>query len=211
MSDALTLYVNTGYTSPYALAAFVTLKEKHLPFDIVEIDLEADDHHASGYQKRSITERVPTLTHGDFAVSESSAICEYLEDAFPSSPRVLPMNPQARARARQVQAWIRSDLMPIRMERSTSTVFQHDKAKPFSADAQAAAEKLIRAAESLLTNPSGNLLDAWCIADVDLAMMLNRLVHNSDPVPAKLERYVKTQWARPSVQAWVALAKAANP
>lgn len=210
MSDALTLYVNAGYTSPYAMAAFVTLEEKHLPFQIVEVDLASDDHRGSDYQKRSITERVPTLTHGDFAVSESSAICEYLEDAFPSSPRVLPINPQARARARQVQAWVRSDLMPIRMERSTSTVFQHDKPKPLSADAQAAAGKLIRAAESLLTNPSGNLLNEWCIADVDLAMMLNRLVHNGDPVPAKLERYVKTQWARPSVQAWVALAKKAN-
>ncbi len=210
MSDALTLYVNTGYTSPYALASFVTLKEKNLPFTIVEIDLGADAHRERSYQKSSITERVPILTHGDFAVSESSAICEYLEDAFPSSPRVLPMNPQARARARQVQAWIRSDLMPIRMERSTSTVFQHDKAKPLSAEAQAAAEKLVRAAEALLTNPSGNLLDEWCIADVDLAMMLNRLVHNGDPVPAKLERYVKTQWSRPNVQAWVALAASAN-
>ncbi|TAG04155.1 MAG: glutathione transferase [Burkholderiales bacterium] len=210
MSDALTLYVNSGYTSPYALAAFVTLKEKNLPFEIVEINLEDDAHHAASYQKSSITERVPTLTHGDFALSESSAICEYLEDAFPSSPRVLPTNTQQRARARQVQAWIRSDLMPIRMERSTSTVFQHDTAKPLSADAQAAAQKLFRAADALVGNPSGNLFDQWCIADVDLAMMLNRLVHNGDAVPAKLEQYVRNQWARPSVQAWVALAKKAN-
>jgi glutathione S-transferase len=210
MPDSLTLYANKGYTSPYALAAFVTLKEKNLPFAIVELDLDSDAHHELDYQKTSITERIPALLHGTFTVSESSAICEYLEDVFPSSPRVYPVNAQQRARARQVQAWIRSDLMPIRAERSTSTVFQGESIKPLSADASAAAAKLIRAADALIGHPSGNLFEAWCIADVDLAMVLNRLVHNGDAVPAKLEKYVRSQWARPSVQAWVELARKAN-
>ncbi len=210
MPDSLTLYVNSGYTSPYALAAFVTLTEKNLPFTIKEIDMDSNDHQKGDYQKNSLTERIPALMHGTFTLSESSAICEYLEDAFPSSPRVFPMNPQQRARARQVQAWVRSDLMPIRMERSTSTVFQNDIAKPLSSDARAAANKLIRAADALIGHPSGNLFETWCIADVDLAMMLNRLVHNGDPVPEKTSKYVRAQWARPSVQAWVALAKKAN-
>jgi glutathione S-transferase len=210
MPDSLTLFVNNGYTSPYALAAFVTLKEKALPFTIKEINLDSDGHRTGDYQKQSITERIPALAHGNFVVSESSAICEYLEDAFPNSPRVLPMNPQQRARARQVQAWIRSDLMPIRMERSTSTVFQSDLAKPLSADGKAAVEKLIRAADALIGHPSGNLFESWCIADTDLAMMLNRLVHNGDPVPEKIAAYVRNQWARPSVLAWVLLAEAAN-
>jgi glutathione S-transferase len=207
---ALALYVNAGYTSPYALAAFVTLKEKNLAFKIREIDMHAAGHQASDYAKRSLTERIPTLTHGEFALSESSAICEYLEDAFPNTSRVYPLDVRERARARQVQAWIRSDFMPIRIERSTATVFQNEAIKPLSAEAKAAAEKLFRAADALIGNVSGNLFDAWCIADVDLAMMLNRLVHNDDAVPEKLVRYVQTQWARPSVQAWVALAKAAN-
>lgn len=209
-NSPITLYVNTGYTSPYALAVFVALKEKNLPFAVHEVDLEANGHHAPDYAKRSLTERVPTLLHGDFALSESSAICEYLEDAFPGTPRGYPSDVQQRARARQVQAWIRSDFMPIRVERSTSTVFQNEAIKPLSNDAKAAAEKLFRGADALVGNPSGNLFDAWCIADVDLAMMLNRLVHNCDAVPEKLVRYVKTQWARPSVQAWVTLAKRAN-
>ncbi len=207
---ALALYVNVGYTSPYALAAFVTLKEKNLPFEIREIDLDAAVHQSSDYSKRSLTERIPTLMHGDFAISESSAICEYLEDAFPNAPRVFPRDVQERARARQVQAWIRSDFMPIRMERSTSTVFQNEAAKPMSPDAKAASEKLFRAADALIGNPSGNLFNEWCIADVDLAMMLNRLVHNGDAVPEKLVRYVRTQWARASVQAWVGMARKAN-
>jgi glutathione S-transferase len=206
----LTLYVNSGYTSPYALAVFVTLKEKNLPFDIVEIDMAKEGHHAPDYAKRSLTERIPTLVHGDFAISESSAICEYLEEAFPDSKRVYPQSVRERARARQVQAFVRSDLMPIRVERSTSTVFQHDKPAPLSAEAKAAAEKLLRFADAMIPADSGNLFGHWSIADTDFAMMLNRLVHNGDPVAARVAKYVAAQWSRPSIQDWVAKARAAN-
>ena len=43
--------------------------------------------------------KVPTLVDDGFVVFESTAICEYLEDKFPS-PSILPGDPQARARAR---------------------------------------------------------------------------------------------------------------
>ena len=40
----------------------------------------------------------------------------------PTHPPLLPALPQPRARARQLLAWIRSDLMPIREERATHTM-----------------------------------------------------------------------------------------
>ncbi|WP_440215055.1 hypothetical protein, partial [Corynebacterium striatum] len=46
---------------------------------------------------------------------------------------------------------------------------------------------------------------AWSIVDVDLAVMLNRLILNGDNVPAELVAYAQHQWQRPSVQAWVNL------
>jgi glutathione S-transferase len=209
-NSSLVLYVNAGYTSPYALSTFVTLREKNLPFEIVEIDMDKNGHHDSDYARRSLTERIPTLVHGDFTLSESSAMDEYLEEAFLDTPRVYPRDVRDRARARQIQAFVRSDLMPIRMERSTSTIFQNDNPQPLSVDAQAAVAKLIRFADSLIPADSGNLFGEWSIADTDLAMMLNRLVHNGDPMPAQIEKYVRSQWARPSVAAWCALAKKAN-
>ena len=47
--------------------------------------------------------------------------------------------------------------------------------------------------------------DEWCIADVDLAVMLNRLVINGDEVPQHLAEYALRQWQRPTVQQWVKL------
>jgi len=196
------LYVDHLYTSPYAMSVFVTLREKSLAFDTLTVDLDAAQQHAADFAQLSLTQRVPTLVEGDFALSESSAITEYLEQASPQTP-VYPADPKQRARARQVQAWLRSDLLPIRQERSTMVVFYGQKMPPLSPDAEAAAAKLISAAHTLLAGNSPYLFGEWSIADVDLAVMLNRLILNGDSVPAALVEYAQRQWQRPSVQAWV--------
>ncbi|KTB66817.1 glutathione S-transferase [Pseudomonas fluorescens] len=196
------LYVDHLYTSPYAMSVFVTLREKGLAFDTIALDLDAAQQHAADFAQLSLTQRVPTLVEGDFALSESSAITEYLEQAYPDVP-VYPADPKQRARARQVQAWLRSDLLPIRQERSTMVVFYGQKMPALSPVAEAAAAKLISAAQALLAGNPPYLFGEWCIADVDLAVMLNRLILNGDSVPAELVEYAQRQWQRPSVQAWV--------
>ncbi|MGE1155526.1 glutathione transferase [Pseudomonas kitaguniensis] len=198
------LYVDTQFTSPYAMSVFVTLHEKGLAFDTHTLDLEAAQNQAADFAQLSLTQRVPTLVEGEFALSESSAISEYLEQAYPATP-VYPADPKLRARARQVQAWLRSDLLPIRQERSTRVVFYGQQVPPLSPVAEAAARKLISAAQALLVGNPASLFGAWSIADVDLALMLNRLILGGDSVPAALLDYARRQWQRPSVQAWVNL------
>jgi glutathione S-transferase len=206
-----TLTVDSHYSSPYALSAYVALQVKKLAFDVVAIDLYSNQHQAGDFAQKSLTARVPALTDGTFSLAESSAICEYLEDAYPAPEyaALYPKDVQHRARARQVQAWVRSDLMPIRTERSTVTVFYAPSTTPLSADAQKAAAKLIAVADSLITNPDAGMFGAWCIADTDLAMMLMRLVSSGDPVPDKVLRYTKQQWQHPSVQQWLAITRPA--
>src|SRR5262249_42899388 len=120
MAD-LTLWVDAFFISPYAFSSFVALEEKGLPYDVHEVAMHKAENRAPDYARRSLTARVPMLRHGDLHLSESSAIAEYLDDTFPNTPRLLPADVRQRARARQVMAWVRSDLMPIREERSTNT------------------------------------------------------------------------------------------
>jgi len=209
MTGRFRLYVDSQYASPYAMSAFVTLDEKGLPFEMVTLDLKARENTAAGFAAASLTCRVPTLVDGDFSLSESSAISEYLEEVFPA-PRyaaVYPRERHARARARQIQAWLRSDLMPIRQERSTEVVFARPTDRPLSPQAQAAAARLFNVADALLERSATDLFGDWCIADTDLALMLNRLVLNGDEVPEKLAAYARRQWQRPSVQRWVVLSR----
>ncbi len=197
------LYVDSNFVSPYAMSAFVALQEKGLAFDVKTVDLATKENQQVGFAAMSLTRRVPTLVHGDFSLSESSAISEYLEELLPEPP-LYPLDLRTRARARQVQAWLRSDLMPIRLERSTEVVFLNKRnSSPLSAEATASAQKLFAAADALLAAGARNLFGDWCIADTDLALMLNRLVLNGDAVPQKLAEYARGQWQRPSVQLWL--------
>jgi len=198
----LHLFVDTQYASPYAMCVYVALLEKGPAFRISTVDLAASAQKEPGYAATSLTQRVPTLVHGGFALSESSAIVEYIEDVF-EGPPLYPAEVRARARARQVQAWLRSDLMPIRQERSTEVVFYGESRPRLTAEGRAAAGKLFAAAQSLLASGADNLFGDWSIADVDLALMLNRLVMNGDEVPERLAAYARRQWARPSVMSWV--------
>lgn len=202
MTAPFQLYVDAQYTSPYAMSAFVALHEKKAAFDIVTVDLTTQANYAPGYTTTSLTQRVPTLVQGDFALSESSAITEYLDETLQGAP-LYPAHPQQRARARQIQAWLRSDLVPIRVERSTEVVFYGAPAQPLSAKAETAVTRLFAACDTLLADGAEHLFGAWCIADTDLALMLNRLILNGDPVPQKLVDYATRQWQRPAVQRWV--------
>ncbi|MBN3865230.1 glutathione transferase [Pseudomonas frederiksbergensis] len=207
-NSRLRLYVDSQFTSPYAMSAFVVLREKGIEFDICPLNLETSENQAADYASLSLTQRVPTLVQGDFALSESSAITEYLEDVFPQTP-VYPQDPKQRAKARQVQAWLRSDLLPIRQERSTLVVFYGLKAQPLSPTAESATRKLFSAAQALLADSPEHLFGQWSIADVDLALMLNRLILNGDSVPPALVEYAQRQWQRPAVQEWVKLQRPA--
>ena len=198
------LYVDSNFASPYALAAYVSLVEKGLPFDVKPLELYANAQMESAFATTSITRRVPTLIHDHFSLSESSAICEYLDESSEGTP-LYPAGLRDRARARQVQAWVRSDLMPIREERPTWVVFCGSKRPALSPQATEAAQKLYAAALQLLEGSGEYLFGEWSIADLDLAMMLQRLVTHGDSVPQRLADYANHQWQRPSVQQWLNL------
>ncbi|HXX29648.1 MAG TPA: glutathione transferase [Myxococcaceae bacterium] len=203
--EELALTVDVHWTSPYAFSAFVALREKGLPFDVEPVALQRKEHHRPDYLATSLTGRVPRLRHRDFWLSESSAIDEYLEDAFPPPrhPRLFPADIRERARARQLMAWVRSDLMPIREERPTYNLFYERTSKPLSARAEGVAARLLAVADALLAPGRTTLFAAWCIADTDFALMLQRLLVNGHPAPAKIQAFVDAQWARPSVRAWL--------
>ena len=208
-STKLKLYVGADFVSAFAMSAFVALKEKQLSFELVTLDLKARDNYQASYRDVSLTCKIPTLVHDDFALSESSAIAEYLEDIAPRHPNLFPLDIEQRARARQLQAWLRSDLLVIRKERPADLIYFGKKDNPLSDEALAAVDRLFFVAGRLLEEGADHLFGDWSIADTDLAIMLNRLVANGDRVPARLAAYVRRQWDRDSVRAWMDIERVA--
>ncbi len=204
---AITLWSDSRFFSPYVFSVFVALKEKGLAFTLKTIDLESGKNAMPGWEGYYLTRRVPVLEYEGFRLSESSAIDEYLEEVFapPVWARLYPYDINKRALARQIQAWLRSDLAVIREERPTSVVFGGEKKTALSDNGRMAAEKLITTAQKLLPQGQINLFGEWSIADTDLAVMLNRLILNGDEVPERLKEYAAFQWQRSSVQLWLKL------
>ena len=205
MSDVLTLYADAFWISPYVYSVFVTLKEKGVPFAVKPVALHQGEQREAAYRENALTGRVPALEHDGFWLSESSAIVEYLDELFPAPkyPGALPADRRQRARARQLMAWLRSDLMPIREERSAETIFYQPSPRPLSEAAEVAVQRLLWVAGQLIPQAGGCLFGSWSTADADLTFMLKRLAASGYTLPGKIQAFVDAQWSRPSVRGFV--------
>ncbi len=212
---ALVFWADAKWESPYVFSTYVALVEKRIPFEVRALDLARGDQREAAFAGPSLLGKVPAIEHDGFWLTESLAIAEYLEEAFPAVP-LLPEGLRDRARARQLMSWLRSDLMPLRQERPTSSIFRAPvpsgapgRGAPLSAEARAAADKLVRVASAVVRPGAPSLFGSgFALVDADLAMMLHRLIANDDPVPEPVRSYAVGVWQRPSVRAFVALDRA---
>lgn len=95
---SLTLYHNN--ISVCAQRVRLVLHEKGLTADEEHLNLRAGDQFQPDYLKLNPAGVVPTLVHDGEVITESAAISEYLEEAFPETP-VRPEAPAARAAMRR--------------------------------------------------------------------------------------------------------------
>jgi glutathione S-transferase len=81
---------------PYAARVRITLAEKGVEVDVVEIDLE---DRPDWFYEKNATGRVPVLEEDGRPLPESAVIMEFLEERYPEPP-LLPPDPADRAVAR---------------------------------------------------------------------------------------------------------------
>ncbi len=77
----------------------VTMLEKRVAWDSVEVNLFRNEQYDPAYLKLNPKGVVPTIVHDGAAVIESTLICEYLNDVFPEPP-LAPASPLQRAEMR---------------------------------------------------------------------------------------------------------------
>jgi glutathione S-transferase len=202
----LTLYADQSWESPWAFHAMVALEELRVPYQLDPVLRPIAKPIGDRLREHALIGKVPCLADGDFWLTESSAISEYLAEKFapPQYPRLMPADPQQRARARQVMSWLRTSMMGLREDRPTSSVFIRPVTNPLGDRAKRDSEELLAVATKLLAHGRSALFDDWCIADADLALMLMRLVGNGDPVPKAINDYTLAQWQRESIRKYLA-------
>ncbi len=87
--------------SPFCRKVRLTLAEKRIEVELVE---ERYWEQSPDFLRRNPAGKVPVLRIDSKVMSESQAICEWLEDAYPA-PQLMPRDPEAKYEVRRLCAW----------------------------------------------------------------------------------------------------------
>jgi len=97
---ALTLYYLSG--SPYAWRVWLALEHKRIPYELKAMSYDAGDFKRPDFLALNPRHRVPVIVDDGFALYESAAIVEYLEDRHPDGPRLFSSDLRQRAVQRRM-------------------------------------------------------------------------------------------------------------
>lgn len=111
--SAITLY--DYWRSSAAWRVRIGLNLKGLAYNSIPVHLVRDggEQHRPEYRALNPAGLVPALVHDGHAITQSLAILEYLDEAFPDTSRLLPADAAGRARVRALALAIAADTHPI--------------------------------------------------------------------------------------------------
>ncbi len=190
-------------SSPNCQRVKVVLAEKNLPYEIVPIDLRAQEQKTPAYLKMNPYGKVPVLTDDGTVLYESCIINEYLEEKYPTPP-LLPRDPAQKARARILidygMAHFDGPYQKLRMELMKDAKEQNAQ---IVASAKTDLKKLLQRFEDEIGDKQ-YLIGDFSLVDADLLPRFTRLEGFGvlpDPALPRLGKYLERMKARPSVKA----------
>ena len=190
-------------SSPNCQRVKIVLAEKNLPYEIVPIDLRAQEQKTPDYLKLNPYGKVPVLTDDGTELYESCIINEYLEEKYPNPP-LLPKEPGKKAKARILvdygMAHFDSPYQKLRMELAKDPKEQNQQVVESS---KGDLKKLLQRFESELGDQQ-YLTGDFSLVDADLLPRFTRLEGFGvlpDPSLPRFGKYMERMKARPSVKA----------
>ncbi|KAE9372201.1 glutathione S-transferase [Stipitochalara longipes BDJ] len=106
--EPLKLY--SGWFCPFVQRVLLVLLEKKIPFQYIEVNPYHKPESLLSLNPRGL---VPTLEYDNKPLYESTVVCEFLEDAYPSlTPKLLPSDPYEKARVRIWIDFVTSRIIP---------------------------------------------------------------------------------------------------
>ncbi|MFE8605327.1 glutathione S-transferase family protein [Archangium violaceum] len=207
----LTLVVASKNYSSWSLRPYLALAHTGQPFREVVVPLGQADTAAS-IAKYSPSGRVPALLHGDLAIWDSLAICEYLAEQFPQA-KLWPQDSAARAMARSVTSEMHSGFSNLRNHMPMNL---HAR-RPGEGRAPGVAEDISRITslwqECRRRFGQGGpfLFGAFSIADAFYAPVVTRFVTYDVELDAEGAAYRDAVLALPAMKAWTEAARHEPP
>lgn len=206
--NQLTLVIGNKNYSSWSLRPWLLLSYFNIPFTEVRIPLYREDTSES-LSQWSPSGLVPVLKHGEFAVWDSLAICEYLQELYPDYS-FWPNDIKARAVARSVSAEMHSGFMALRssMPMNCCRSFPGKGLnKESSADIQRVTA-IWRECREQYGEGGSLLFGEFTIADAMYAPVAQRFRTYGVQLDEVSEAYVSTILSLPAMKEWISSAKA---
>jgi glutathione S-transferase len=89
-----------------SLKPLLALNERGIPFESQFLSPAKWEQHSDWFKKINPNGQVPALEHDGRIITESTVICEYLEDVFTDYPSLRPADPFLRAQMRIWTKWV---------------------------------------------------------------------------------------------------------
>jgi glutathione S-transferase len=160
---AFTLYCASG--SPYSWRVHLALEHKRADFSTRLISFDKGEHRTPEFLALSPRHQVPVVTDDGFALYESSAIVEYVEDRFPDGPSLFMGDVRGRALVRQ---WVSE--ITCHVERPVETLVDEIFYQPDVAKRDRAAIADARTALAVeLDRVEGRLSKPWLLGQLSAA------------------------------------------
>jgi len=105
------------YRSSASYRARIALNLKGLMYEYASVNLLKDESWGEEYRRINPQAIVPALEDDGVVVAQSMAICEYLEERFPT-PAILPHDSAGRARVRAIALNIACEIHPLNNRRT---------------------------------------------------------------------------------------------
>jgi len=161
------------HPSVYVRVVRLALHLRGLDYTLVEVD---PFQPGAAAQNPHPMNRIPVLDHDGFRLFETRAILTYLDRAFPGAP-LLPEDPQAAARAMQVQGIVDAyGYWPMVRQVYVAEAQARDTGAPrddgMLAEGLAAAAPVLRMLEEIAAEGRVLAGDAPSLADLHLAPMM---------------------------------------
>ncbi|MBJ6125778.1 maleylacetoacetate isomerase [Microvirga splendida] len=102
----------TYFRSSAAYRVRIALNLKGVSYESLPVNLVKGEQREAGYKALNPQMRVPSLDIGGTPLTQSPAILEYLDEAYPDPP-LLPMGALNRATVRAIASLIACDIHPL--------------------------------------------------------------------------------------------------
>ena len=202
--DKFTLVIGNKNYSSWSLRPWLLLKQFDIAFEEIRIPLYQAETKAA-IQKYSPSGLVPALIHGDITVWDTLAICEYVQDLYPSLA-MWPRDREARAIARSVSAEMHSGFAAVRthMPMNCKKSFPGKGLNAETEPQIARITQLWRECRAQYGKDGSMLFGDFSIADAMYAPVASRFTTYQVKLDEVSQAYVSSLLALPALQEWYA-------